>query len=399
MAPVARPAVPRWPFVSEDGRAGGFVRSATRQAGVSARGAGETDGVFAGPLDAPAQRLDCGVPSAPPVLDRRGRRLLLCHELGPDAVGGNGPPLGNAGSSRISVARLDRPTDAPVPLGEVPGSVQQLLWDETAPRILALVADPGADTASLTSGRRRPGRRTEPEVDEGPVGSQRVWSMSLVNGRAAELGPAGACVWELAPAPDGSLACVCSSEAGEAAWYYSFIGRFDPATGSLRRLYTPRWQVAGVTVDQETGRVAFAEGWASDRGLVAGEVVVLGPDGEVERRVDDLPADVTWLQWDRKGRLFFAGWHDLGVSWGCIEPGGGRVVHHQDAALMGSPWRPGLAISGDGQVVLGCRSDETTPDEVVTLDDDGGHAVWARSEGVEVPGLTVVAGAWAGAGG
>ena len=53
-----------------------------------------------------------------------------------------------------------------------------------------------------------------------------------------------------------------------------------------------------MTVDPGSGRLAFAEGWASDRGLVAGVVVVLAPDGQVEWRIEDLPADVTWLGWD-----------------------------------------------------------------------------------------------------
>jgi dipeptidyl aminopeptidase/acylaminoacyl peptidase len=361
------------------------VASATRQAGQAPSDQGKSEGVFVGPLDARPQRLACGVPGAPPAFDRSGRRLLLSHDLD--------------GMSRVSLARLERAGDPPVPLGEETGSVQQLVWDEPARRVLALVAEPGADTASLTSGRRRPGGVADPEVDEGPVGSQKVWSISLATGRAAELGPTGACIWELASAPDGSLACVYSSEPGEAAWYSSFIGRFDPATGSLRRLYSPRWQVASVTVDQGSGRVAFAEGWASDRGLVAGAVVVIGPDGHAERRIEDLPADVTWLQWDDRGRLFYAGWHDLGVGWGYVDADGGRRAYQEPAALVGSAWRPSLAISGNGRVVLACRSDETTPTEVVTLDEDGGHAIWAAGADVDPPGLAVVEGAWASADG
>jgi dipeptidyl aminopeptidase/acylaminoacyl peptidase len=317
--------------------------------------------------------------------------LLLAHEVGPDDVGG---------SSRISVARLDRLGDPPVPLGEVPGSVQQLLWDEAANCVLALVAEPGADTAALASGRRHAAPRAEPEVDEGRIGGQSVWSVSLATGRAGELGPPDACVWEIALAPDGSLACICSSEPGEAGWYSPFIGRFDRATCTVRRLHTPQWQVASVTADPASGRLAFAEAWASDRGLVAGAVVVLAPDGQVEERIEDLPADVTWLQWDGSGRLFFAGWHDLGVAWGYLQTGGGRRTYQERAALLGSPWRPSLAISRDGGVALSCRSDETTPTEVVAVGDGGRHVVWVGGDdGGTGPEVTVVEGAWPGAGG
>ena len=177
-------AVPLWPFVSPDGRAGGFVRTASRRPGGGGTARGNDEGVLVGPLSGAPQWLDCGVPSAPPVFDSGGRTLLLCHEV-EDSPGG---------ASRISLVRFERSTEdlvplvEPVPLGEVPGSVQQLLWDEPAGRILALVAEPGADTAALASGRRGAARPAEPEVDEGPIGGQSIWSVSLATGRAANSG-------------------------------------------------------------------------------------------------------------------------------------------------------------------------------------------------------------------
>ena len=80
ISPPSR-AVPQWPCISPDGRAGGFVKSASRRPGHGVP-EGNDDGVFAGPLDGFPQRLDCGVPSAPPIFDNSGRRLLLCHDLG-----------------------------------------------------------------------------------------------------------------------------------------------------------------------------------------------------------------------------------------------------------------------------------------------------------------------------
>ena len=217
---------------------------------------GDEEGVFAGPFSGRPQRLDCGVPSVPPVLDSTGRVLLLCHDSRSDDLGQMVPERIWAAASRLSLARLDR-------LGRRPGASGRA----------------GRGRSSSCSGTSRPtgcwpwwpsqgrtprrsprgaaprGPAREPEVDEGPAGGQSVWSISLATGRAAELGPAGACVWEMSLAPDGSVACVCSSEPGEAGWYSAFIGRFDPATGTVRRLYTPHWQVASVTVDPR------AAGW------------------------------------------------------------------------------------------------------------------------------------------
>ncbi|MGH9105059.1 MAG: prolyl oligopeptidase family serine peptidase [Acidimicrobiales bacterium] len=383
-AAAAAPSVPQWPFVSADGKLGGFVRVARRGA-WSGSTRGNDEGIYVGPLDGVPQRLSCRPPSAPPALDSSGRRLLLSHEVGDDV-------------SRISLARLGTTHRNLSPLAEIPGSVQQLCWDEQSGRALALAAEPGADTASLTSGRRRPHRALGPEVDGDPTGPQRVWSVSLATGRAAPVGPPSVSIWEMALFPDASLACVCSSEPGEAGWYRSFIARLDLATGALQRLFSPEWQVAGVSVAHDGERLAFVEGWASDRGLVAGRVVVLRRDGGVERPGEDPPADATWVQWDRHGRLFFAGWQDLGTCWGYVRPGGGGPSHYVPAALVGSPWRPSLAISAGGEVVLACRSDETTPPEVVTLVEEN-YKVWAGATQGPGPGLSVVEGAWAGAGG
>ena len=172
-----RRAVPQWPFISPDGRAGGFVRSASGSPGHGGAVLGNEEGVFAGPFSGRPQRLDCAVPNVPPVLDSTGRVVLLCHS------GPNGPGAGSGGTSHLCLARLDRLGDAPAPLAQLAGTVQQLLWDEPAHRVLALVAEPGADTAALTSGRRPSIPRGEPEVDEGPAGGQSVWSVSLATGR------------------------------------------------------------------------------------------------------------------------------------------------------------------------------------------------------------------------
>ena len=63
--------------------------------------------------------------------------------------------------------------------------------------------------------------------------------------------------------------------------------------------------------------VAYVEGWASDRGLLAGEVRLLRPGRQARPRPARLAPlhadlDVTWLCWAADGRLWLAGWHHLG---------------------------------------------------------------------------------------
>ncbi len=375
---MTTPATLQWPFISADATTGGFVRAG-----------GEGEGVFAGRLAGKPERLDCAVPTAPPSLDATGRRLLIANEL-------------SSGRTRLSIARLDRPDQPLLPLCELLGSVQQLLWDDARALVLALVAEPGADTASLTSGRRQPAEQPDPEFGRGKEGRQSLWAIPLATGRPSLLSATGPSIWEVALAPDGTVVCICSDQPGEAAWYSAFVGRLDPATGACRRLYSPQWQVAWPAVDQATGNVAFVEGWASDRGLVAGEILITSPDGQLERRIKDIPADVTWLAWAEArgttgGRLFYAGWQDLGTGWGYVDKGGKREHHYEAAGLLGSRWRPSLALSADGEVALACRSDERTPLEVVVLGPAGGRRAWAKGEGA-APAMSVVEGSWEGGG-
>jgi dipeptidyl aminopeptidase/acylaminoacyl peptidase len=378
MALPGRALPPQWPFVSADGFLGGFVRPSSTS---FVPNAADTSGVFAGPLNGTAERLLCAVPSAAPVLDRAGRRLLLAHD--------------DLGSCRISLGRPDLPAAAPAPLCTIPGSCAQLAWDEERDRILAVVAEPGSDTGAVWSGRRDPRSEEDPELNEGHTGAQQVWEVDLQSGRNRVIGPRVGSVWELAVAPDGSLVCIASDEAGEGGWYVAFVGRLDELSGDVQVLYRPRQQVSHLTLEPRTGRIAIAEAWCSDRGLLAGDAVVLKPNGTVERQLSELPGDITWLEWDERGRLFFAGFQGLDSVWGYLEPDG-KVQATADAyGLLGSPPLPSFALSSNGSVRLSIRSAESVPPEVVFLDDIGGEPVtWATTPVTGPPDARVIEARW-----
>jgi dipeptidyl aminopeptidase/acylaminoacyl peptidase len=375
-------AVPRWPFISGDGLVGGFVR--IPQQVDPARY--EAPGVFAGPLTEAPRRLACPAPSVPPVVDNPARRLFLSHDDGE--------------RTSLSVVRLDQLHRPPVPLCVLPGSVQQMAWDEANGRLLALVAEPGSDTAAVWSGRRNTRQVADPELNQGETGSYRLWAVNVETAASALLGPDAGSIWEFAVAPDGTVACVYSDEPGEAGWYSPLVARFDPDKRTLERLYQPQWQASHVAVEAATGRIGFVEGWCSDRGLQSGRVVILGADGSVERRLDQIPADVTWIQWDDAGRLFFAGWQDLDSASGYVRADGTVELLVEPASLMGVPPRPSFALSADGSVRLTTWSDEATPPKVVIMDDSGGAArTWCETRSDPVPECSVIEGTWAGPGG
>jgi dipeptidyl aminopeptidase/acylaminoacyl peptidase len=376
-------AVPRWPFISADGQAGGFVRPGSPQQADPDRH--EASGVFAGALTEAPRRIACPAPSVPPVFDNTGRRLFLAHDDG-DRTG-------------VSVVRMDQLHRPPVPLCVLPGSAQQLAWDEARARLLVLAAEPGSDTAAVWSGRRNPRPKADPELNQGTTGAQQLWAVDVELATASLLGPDTGSIWEFAVAPDGTVACVYSDDPSEAGWYTPVVARFDPAERSLRRLYEPQWQASHITLEPGTGRIGFVEGWCSDRGLQSGRVVIMAADGRVERRLEQIPADVTWIQWDDAGRLFFAGWQDLSCASGYVRADGTVDVLVEAASLVGILPRPSFALSADGSVRMTTWSDATTPPKVIIRDDRGSSRTWAETRSDPAPACTVIEGAWEGPGG
>jgi dipeptidyl aminopeptidase/acylaminoacyl peptidase len=345
------------------------------------------EGLYWGRIGETPLRLTELVPSAAPALDSEGRRLAVAfveEEITTieifDVVGDGAPS---------------------VRLGTLAGSVQQVAWRADGLAVLSLVAEPGSDSASLTSGRRRKRADADPIVTCREKG-QRVWQLDIEGQGARPVTPPELSVWEIAPFDPDFTICICSSASGEAAWYSAWIGRLDHASGDLEVLYRPTWQVMGLAADPMSGRVAFVEGWASDRGLVAGEVVVLSADGVVQHRLANLGPDVTYVEFDGRGRLHFAGWKDLGTSFGTValgESGGpvqGEGATYVAASLMNSPSRPSLAVSRDGETIVTCRSDERTPRHLAVLRSGGNFESWVGSSGDVPSGLSVEEVSWQG---
>ncbi len=303
--------------------------------------------------------------------------------------------------TRISVAYIERPHLPPEPLCKLAGSSQQVAWDEERGRVVVLVAEPGSDTGAVWSGRRQLREQDDPEVDQGHTGAQQVWSIDLATGRASMLGPsAGGSIWEFVVRQDGTLVAIASEEAGEGGWYAPVVVRLDLVRGAHDVLYRPEQQVSHLTVDRATGRIGFAEGWCSDRGLLAGEVVILSKDGRLERRVSEIPADVTWLEWDDQGRLFFAGWQDLSSVSGYLDPHGRLELLVEPAALVGAPPTPSFALAAKNALRLTTRSDEVTPPEVVVYDDNNTKpSTWVGTRTDPPAAAHVIEAAWQGPGG
>jgi dipeptidyl aminopeptidase/acylaminoacyl peptidase len=256
----------------------------------------------------------------------------------------------------------------------LPGFAEALAW--TADGLVVLAAEPGADAASLTSGRPLRGQGDDPLVTSGRAGWRRLWRVDTQNGAAQSASPDDLAIWEFAAIPGGGAVVVGSDDPNEAGWYHSRLLVLDAEGWRMRVLRESPWQLSSPTVSPDGRSVAFVEGWASDRGLLAGDVHLVGLDESAatpEIAPLAVDADVTWLLWAADSRLWLAGWQHLGTAWGWADglaaepPPQVRVVTQaEQASCLNSRWHPEVVPLPDGSV-LTTRSTPQSPPEVVRL--------------------------------
>jgi dipeptidyl aminopeptidase/acylaminoacyl peptidase len=191
--------------------------------------------------------------------------------------------------------------------------------------------------------------------------------------------------------------------------------QLDAAGTRQRVLLESDWQLSCPAVSADGQVAACLEGWASDRGLLAGEVRLL-------RLADAAPAavplagqpadlDVTWLRWTPDGRLWLAGWHHLGTAWAWARAGSALALADPAAAApvtmqaeaagcLNSRWHPEVVPLPDGSA-LTTRSTPASPPQVVRLRQGSDPVAWtALNDGLaQARRLTVRELRWTGSDG
>src|SRR4051812_10286830 len=274
--------------LSADGRRVAFVAApAFREKGEALRArilAGEVGGTYepVGAADA-----NHGLPRFSP----DGSRLAFASDQG------------HAGRMSLCVDESE--------LGEIPGSVEEIAWSPDGSALLVLAADLGADragTATATKIREADAEEEDPVVLRPARHWRRLWLVDAGSGATREVSPEGVNVFEFGWA-GGKVAAVCTDEPSEGAWYDAWIGLLDLDARTAERVHTAEWQLQGPAISPG-GRVAWVEGFSSDRGAVTGTVHVLGT-GPLAPELD-----AAWVAFADEDTLWVAGWRGAGSFFG-----------------------------------------------------------------------------------
>jgi dipeptidyl aminopeptidase/acylaminoacyl peptidase len=224
------------------------------------------------------------------------------------------------------------------PLGTIPGTIEYICWTSEGAAIVVLAADRGLDGGATNGAKRLTwGDEEDPAVNNPTTARRRLFKVDSSNGATTEVGPVGLSVWEFHLLGDSQAVALVSDDPSEGGWYHSRIARVDFATRTAIALHRSEWQLQRPSPSPSGKKVAFTEGWSSDRGLVASEVRVLDlASGKVTTVAADRASDVTTFKWLDEDSLWFAGWSKLGTIYGVAQVNGTVVWSKYEDAIIGA---------------------------------------------------------------
>ena len=228
-------------------------------------------------------------------------------------------------------------------LGEIPGSVEDIHWapDGAGCSCSQPISGPTGPARTRRPRSRRPGAEAQdPKVFRPAKFWRRLWLVDAGTGDTRDVTPEGVNVFELGWA-GGKVAAVCTDEPSESAWYDAWLGLIDLEARSVERVHTPNGSCRH-RGSLAAGRVAWVEGFASDRAVFTGTVRVLGA-GDVAPELD-----ATWIAFADEETLWVAGWRGAGSISGRSRSTARRTSSSPGTSRSGCASRRRSPPSADG---------------------------------------------------
>jgi dipeptidyl aminopeptidase/acylaminoacyl peptidase len=256
---------------------------------------------------------------------------------------------------RVQLATWDRST-AELSPDALPADrpLDGFSWHRSEDRIVAWT---GPQDPILPAVPRVPENEWIPAVAARSAETDQAIFVLESDGSIARLPDAPVWVWEAAWLNDDSLVVITSPRRPRPDWYRTEVGvlRID---GGYEPVYKPRTQIGALAVDPSQRRALVIEGCASDRGMVAGNLVVIDPrSGAVT--VPDVPSDVTYADWVDAERLTYFGLAGQETVIGEIDLRHQRTQETwRSRGTFGMPFPCGQAI-GPGTALVGYEDWET----------------------------------------
>jgi dipeptidyl aminopeptidase/acylaminoacyl peptidase len=326
------------------------------------------------------------------------------------------------GRHQLYLLESDRIGEA-VATPTVEGTVEYIEWAPDGRAILLGVAGSGADLAGAQGSGTTAVKKEElpawmPEIDTGVAENQwrRIWRYDVTTRTSQVIAREGLNVWEAVWAGPDRLAAITSHDPGEGSWYTAPLTLIDAASGQEEILYESRQQLGLPAASPSGRRLAIVQAVCSDRGVVAGDLLVFDTKGTAPGTpiaVDTLGTDVTHLAWRDENRLFFAGVRGLRSVYGEYDATTSQVrelwvtdetsgLRYPDAvplddnagafvlALQSYTRYPEVAIVQEGTPQIVTRLAHEGSDYLREIGGRLEEAHWTAPDGLEIDGLLVL---------
>lgn len=250
----------------------------------------------------------------------------------------------------------------------VEGCAEYVRWSPAGKQILLGSASHRMDIGELNGGAACGHRDEEslpkwmPYVKSGTGDDlwRSTWVYDIPSGAARRTSPGDMNVWEAAWCGSRAVAVVASSGRSEGSWYSSRLFLLDTDDGSARQLYVPSTELGGpVQIGcpsaSPSGRhLALIEAICSDRGSVAGDLVLIDIASGAVQKIDTHGIDVTCTEWRSDRHLLLAGHRGLDTVVGLFDLSGSNftVIWCSQEITTGGAYATVRGICEPGDCVL-----------------------------------------------
>ena len=181
-----------------------------------------------------------------------------------------------------------------------------------------------------------------------------------------QLSPDGLNCWEATWCGPGQVAAITSQDPREDAWYDAVLTLLDVDGPGNRELFRSKSQLALPAGSPDGRHVAVVEAICSDRGVVAGDVVLVDVATGTSTALDTRNTDVTRLQWIDPTQAGYVGQRRLASVAGIIDVTSGQVreLFTTGRACGGASRYPDGVFTASG-AVLTIQESYDVPPQVV----------------------------------
>lgn len=225
-------------------------------------------------------------------------------------------------------------TERIIRLPAVDGWIEYLHWSPDGRKLLLGVAGHGSDVsgglgAVASSQAASPDRAPwMPDVETGDEAFRwrSAWIYDLGSHALDTIPTVGLNIWEASWCGDSAIVAITSPGSSEGLWYSAEFSLIDPTNGQRRKYFAPVNQIGSPTGSPDGSHAAFIHAICSDRGIIAGDLLISSTRSMNPAKIETGGMDVSHVEWRSNSELLVAGHRNFETVIGSFDLKSGRFT-------------------------------------------------------------------------